>query len=310
MPTPKHHKRIYKHHKRIYMKGVPLTPLEVNVLRLVAKGATNYEIGIELNYSEKTIEKMLGRTDPHYAIYPKIGVTNRSEASTWFTEAVAELHSRTRESPEAASQRLMDEIVESSQMDRLYRSGYILLDLLELADEEVQWYRFLAHQAKIARTKEAYQRSEFYNWIQSYNGFRCRTRRKWLEYTAFRMRKAYVDTIADKNKGLLEEEHEISVEHTPAIVVMKKLNLLNSSIANARGIPDNLLSRYSIYNRPPSVRSGLSSAITCIPLVFLGVCSKTLNLVEAILLPTKKLWFFTFLTRQFRRSRRVPRIVI
>ncbi|MCH7229611.1 response regulator transcription factor [Glycomyces sp. L485] len=52
----------------------PLTPRELGVLRLVAKGLTNRQIGAELYISEKTVSVHLSRA------MSKLGVANRAEA--------------------------------------------------------------------------------------------------------------------------------------------------------------------------------------------------------------------------------------
>jgi DNA-binding NarL/FixJ family response regulator len=54
---------------------LPLTNREIDVLRLVATGKTNQEIGFELNISEKTVEKHLE------GVFNKLGVTSRVEAA-------------------------------------------------------------------------------------------------------------------------------------------------------------------------------------------------------------------------------------
>lgn len=52
----------------------PLTPREREVLRLVADGATNTEVGARLGVSEETVKTFLGR------IFLKLGVHRRAEA--------------------------------------------------------------------------------------------------------------------------------------------------------------------------------------------------------------------------------------
>jgi DNA-binding NarL/FixJ family response regulator len=52
-----------------------LTQREMDVLRLVAKGKTNREIGLALEISEKTVEKHLE------GVFAKLGVTSRVEAA-------------------------------------------------------------------------------------------------------------------------------------------------------------------------------------------------------------------------------------
>jgi DNA-binding NarL/FixJ family response regulator len=54
-----------------------LTPRETQVLRLVAAGKTNQEVGLELNISDKTVEKHLE------GIFGKLGVNSRVEAAVW-----------------------------------------------------------------------------------------------------------------------------------------------------------------------------------------------------------------------------------
>ncbi len=62
-----------------------LTTREIEILRLIAQGLSNREIAKRLHLAPKTIEHLLGSSDPHRAIYPKIGVTNRTEAAAWYT---------------------------------------------------------------------------------------------------------------------------------------------------------------------------------------------------------------------------------
>jgi DNA-binding NarL/FixJ family response regulator len=54
---------------------VPLSPRELDILRLVAKGATNQEIGRELRLSAGTVRNYNGR------IFRKLGVEGRTEAA-------------------------------------------------------------------------------------------------------------------------------------------------------------------------------------------------------------------------------------
>ncbi len=58
-----------------------LTQREEEVLRLVAAGKTNQEIGLALGISEKTVEKHLER------IFTKLGVISRVEAAVWAVRA-------------------------------------------------------------------------------------------------------------------------------------------------------------------------------------------------------------------------------
>jgi DNA-binding NarL/FixJ family response regulator len=55
----------------------PLTPRELEVLRSVAEGHTNAEIGRELWLTEQTVKFHLSK------IYRKLGVSNRTEASRY-----------------------------------------------------------------------------------------------------------------------------------------------------------------------------------------------------------------------------------
>jgi len=52
-----------------------LTPREADVVRLVARGASNHDAGSELGLSERTIQKHLQNA------FPKLGVTTRSAAA-------------------------------------------------------------------------------------------------------------------------------------------------------------------------------------------------------------------------------------
>ncbi len=55
--------------------GAPLTPRELDVLRLVSQGLTNRRIGRGLGISEKTVKNHLS------AIYAKIGAADRTQAA-------------------------------------------------------------------------------------------------------------------------------------------------------------------------------------------------------------------------------------
>lgn len=67
-----------------------LSPRELEVLRLVALGLKNHEIASKVALSPKSIEHMLGSADPYRAIYPKIGVSNRTEAASWYAKHFGE----------------------------------------------------------------------------------------------------------------------------------------------------------------------------------------------------------------------------
>jgi DNA-binding NarL/FixJ family response regulator len=54
----------------------PLTPREIDVLRLVAKGMTNRQVGRELRISHRTVQGHLA------SVYGKLGVSSRTEAVT------------------------------------------------------------------------------------------------------------------------------------------------------------------------------------------------------------------------------------
>lgn len=56
---------------------IELTPRETEVLRLVAAGKTNQEIGLELAISDKTVEKHLE------GVFGKLDVASRVEAAVW-----------------------------------------------------------------------------------------------------------------------------------------------------------------------------------------------------------------------------------
>jgi DNA-binding NarL/FixJ family response regulator len=57
-------------------QATPLTPREIDVLRLVARGMTNLQIGRELGISHRTVRVHLTST------YRKLDVSNRTEAVT------------------------------------------------------------------------------------------------------------------------------------------------------------------------------------------------------------------------------------
>jgi DNA-binding CsgD family transcriptional regulator len=61
-----------------------LNARELEILRLVAQGLSNRQIAKVLDLAPKTVEHLLGSSDPHRAIYPKIGVANRTEAAAWY----------------------------------------------------------------------------------------------------------------------------------------------------------------------------------------------------------------------------------
>jgi ATP/maltotriose-dependent transcriptional regulator MalT len=55
----------------------PLTGREIEVLRLIALGATNREISAELEISQHTVKSHV------IHIFTKIGVNDRAQASAW-----------------------------------------------------------------------------------------------------------------------------------------------------------------------------------------------------------------------------------
>lgn len=55
----------------------PLTPGEVAILRLVARGLANKQIGRQLGYSEQTVKNALSD------VYRRLGLANRTEAALW-----------------------------------------------------------------------------------------------------------------------------------------------------------------------------------------------------------------------------------
>jgi DNA-binding NarL/FixJ family response regulator len=54
-----------------------LTPRELEVLRLVASGATNRAVGRDLSISERTVERHVSH------IFGKLGVSSRTAATAW-----------------------------------------------------------------------------------------------------------------------------------------------------------------------------------------------------------------------------------
>jgi DNA-binding NarL/FixJ family response regulator len=73
--------------------GTPLTPRELEILRLAARGFTNRRIAARLWVTEQTVKFHLSNT------YRKLGVTNRTEATHYaYLHALVEQH----EAPQAA----------------------------------------------------------------------------------------------------------------------------------------------------------------------------------------------------------------
>jgi DNA-binding NarL/FixJ family response regulator len=73
--------------------GTPLTPRELEILRLAARGFTNRRIAARLWVTEQTVKFHLSNT------YRKLGVTNRTEATHYaYLHALVEQH----ETPQAA----------------------------------------------------------------------------------------------------------------------------------------------------------------------------------------------------------------
>ncbi len=58
-----------------------LSPTEIQLLRLVARGMTNKEIGCELNLAEKTIRNHM------VTVFDKLGVRTRTEAALLFAQS-------------------------------------------------------------------------------------------------------------------------------------------------------------------------------------------------------------------------------
>jgi DNA-binding CsgD family transcriptional regulator len=94
-----------------------LNAREIEILRLVTQGLSNRAIAKALDLAPKTIEHLLGTSDPHRAIYPKIGVTQRTEAAAWYTatfgnvavhdQTIAKLHEQLVEVYADYQQRVM-----------------------------------------------------------------------------------------------------------------------------------------------------------------------------------------------------------
>jgi DNA-binding NarL/FixJ family response regulator len=67
------------------MDQAKLTPREIEVLQLMARGLTNHEIGKTLNVSTGTVNHHV-----HHVIR-KLGVSNRTQAVAWaFRNGIAE----------------------------------------------------------------------------------------------------------------------------------------------------------------------------------------------------------------------------
>lgn len=73
-----------------------LTRRETDVLRWVAEGKTNAEIGIILDMSRRTVQKHLEH------IFEKLGVETRTAAATWSVEAPLRRRSRVLARPQRA----------------------------------------------------------------------------------------------------------------------------------------------------------------------------------------------------------------
>jgi DNA-binding CsgD family transcriptional regulator len=83
-----------------------LTARELDVLRLAAQGLKNHEIAARLGLALKTVEHMLGRSDPYRAIYCKIEVANRAEAIAWYCSKFGD--PRVRSSEARLSEQLLE----------------------------------------------------------------------------------------------------------------------------------------------------------------------------------------------------------
>src|SRR5690554_6413061 len=95
-----------------------LTPRELDVLRLAAQGLKNREIAARLGLAAKTIEHMLGNSDPDRAIYPKIGVENRVEAIAWYYDQVGGVSIQEKKATARLSEQLLEMYCEYA--DRTY----------------------------------------------------------------------------------------------------------------------------------------------------------------------------------------------
>lgn len=62
--------------------GVCLSPREHEVLKLMASGRQNKEIGDTLNLAEKSVRNIVTR------LFRKIGVGNRTEAAVWMRRQI------------------------------------------------------------------------------------------------------------------------------------------------------------------------------------------------------------------------------
>lgn len=85
-----------------------LTPRELDVLRLAAQGLKNHEIAVRLGLAPKTIEHMLGKSDPYRAIYPKIGVESRAEAIAWYYNQYGGISAQEKKAADRLSEQLLE----------------------------------------------------------------------------------------------------------------------------------------------------------------------------------------------------------
>lgn len=70
---------------------ITLTKADWRILRLVAAGLSNPQIGTRLLLSHKTVEHMLGSSDTR-GIYRKLSVKNRPQAVVWYRDLMISYH--------------------------------------------------------------------------------------------------------------------------------------------------------------------------------------------------------------------------
>ncbi len=109
--------------RQVYQPSI-LTPGELEVLRLAAEGLKNKDIAQALHFSEKTIEHMLGNADSDRAIYAKLGVKNRAQATGWYEKTMT-AYQYLKDHTEDNLQWINEIRIDGQPRQAMARAGYI-----------------------------------------------------------------------------------------------------------------------------------------------------------------------------------------
>jgi DNA-binding CsgD family transcriptional regulator len=260
-------------------REVGLSQLQFQVLQLVANGLSNKQIAKQLNYSEKTIEKMLGTTDSYYSIYLKIGATNRSDAIKWFLdkEHASALRIQLTESIIAERQHWI-ELLGDEKFLSYYHSNTVLVMLSKFS-----WNRYKEFEARLIarggmslmirfRKKELTSTEAYRRWLQHL----------LIDYTVYRIRNEEHERITEKFLSSFQAE-EIDLAS-----VSKELNLPENLMLQTEMLSDITIYTSTPKSPPPkSFRSLFGLLLSYTDVGLLSTCGEIMRIITSIISPTK-----------------------